>query len=238
MPKSLDLPLRYVYLLITGRLDYELAVLRTERPDCYRAIDIGTNIGIYSYGFSRFCQEVESFEPVIGCTAMLRAYARVRGHINVNNVGLSNQAGNTNLYVPYIDKSTTQNVGLASINDPYGNRDVISIEIRRLDDYNFNKVGIIKIDVEGHEFEVLQGAAETISREKPILLVEIEQRHLKDRNIEDVFKYILSFGYNGGYYYKKRFYPLGSFKVEDNQMQFLDRLYSDEYINNFIFRPI
>lgn len=239
IPKSLDLPLRYYYKRLTGTLDFELTVLRDESPNCSVAIDIGTNIGIYSYGFSRFCKRVESFEPVAECTRMLKAYAEHRENIiTIHAVGLSNQAGNVNLYVPTIAGSSTPNVGLASVNDPGGGRVVMPIVIRRLDDYNFAHVDIIKVDVEGHELEVLEGSVETILREKPLLLVEIEQRHLKGRTIEDVFGFILSLGYSGGYYFKKRYYPLESFSYEIHQKPFLENVFSSGYINNFIFRPI
>jgi FkbM family methyltransferase len=211
--------------------------LKRERPDCVRAIDIGTNIGIYSYGFSRFCKKVESFEPVVECTEMLRAYAEKRNNIAVHHVGLSNRSGSAILYIPFIRDTAIVNVGLASVNDPGGRRESIPITIRRLDDYAFTDVGIIKVDVEGHELEVLQGAAETILREKPLLLVEIEQRHLKGRRIEEVFSFILSLGYEGGYYYQGRYYSLSSFSCETHQKPFSSDVYSREYINNFLFKP-
>jgi FkbM family methyltransferase len=237
IPRSLDLPLRYARQKITGRLDIELAVLRRIRPNCIRAVDIGTNIGLYSYGLSRFCNKVESFEPIYQCTEMLRAYAEKRGNITVHNVGLSNWAGNTTLYIPFVGSTETQNFGLASINDPGGRRKALQIVVKRLDDYAFADVGIIKVDVEGHEFEVLEGAIETISREKPLLLVEIEQRHLKGRTIEEVFGLIQSLGYSGGYYCDDHYFSLDRFSYEVHQEPFLGDVYSNEYINNFLFTP-
>lgn len=238
IPGFLDLPLRYGYLKLAGKLDIELAVLRRERPDCVRAIDIGTNIGIYSYAFSKFCKKVESFEPVVQCTEMLRAYAEKRGNVTVHNVGLSNRSGSAILYVPFIRDTVIQNVGLASVNDPGGRRETMSITIERLDNYAFTDVGIVKVDVEGHELEVLQGAAETILREKPLLLVEVEQRHLKGRTMEEIFSFILSLGYEGGYYSEGRFCSLDSFSYKKHQKSFLPDVYSREYINNFLFKPL
>ena len=49
--------------------------------------------------------------------------------------------------------------------------------MRRLDDLALGDVGFVKIDVEGHELAVLRGAAETLQRNRPPLLVEAEERH-------------------------------------------------------------
>ena len=51
------------------------------------------------------------------------------------------------------------------------------VELRTLDSYGFEDVAFIKIDVEGHEEAVLAGAGDTLVRAKPVLLIEIEERH-------------------------------------------------------------
>ena len=51
------------------------------------------------------------------------------------------------------------------------------VQTARLDDYQLPPVGFIKIDVEGHEEAVLRGAAQTIARNRPVLMIEIEERH-------------------------------------------------------------
>ena len=58
-----------------------------------------------------------------------------------------------------------------------------------------NKIGFIKIDVEGHELEVIEGALNTIKMNKPVLLIEIEERHSK-RMVNESIKYIKNIGYN------------------------------------------
>lgn len=47
------------------------------------------------------------------------------------------------------------------------------VEIRSLDSFELAKVDFLKIDVEGAEMEVLEGATETIGRCKPVILVEV-----------------------------------------------------------------
>lgn len=237
IPTSMDLPLRYSYFKYFGRLDDEIAILENELKKCNRAIDIGANIGIYSYALSKLCKHVESFEPMPECAKMLTAYANSK-NITVHNIGLSNKTGNTDLYVPLIRGDSKLNIGLASVNDCGGERECFEIPIQCLDNFNFSNVDFIKIDVEGHELEVIEGALVTIRREKPIILVEIEQRHLATRKIEDVFSYILSLGYNGGFYRKMNFYSLNTFSYEVDQEPYLNDINSKSYINNFIFRPL
>jgi hypothetical protein len=49
------------------------------------------------------------------------------------------------------------------------------VQQERLDAYGFTDVSFIKIDVEGFELEVIDGAAETLRREHPAMLVEIDE---------------------------------------------------------------
>ena len=61
-----------------------------------------------------------------------------------------------------------------------------------------NNIGFIKIDVEGHEENVLNGAIEIIKRNKPVLLVEIEEKHSK-KNVQESLNFINSLGYKSYY---------------------------------------
>ncbi|HUZ11388.1 MAG TPA: FkbM family methyltransferase [Caulobacteraceae bacterium] len=70
----------------------------------------------------------------------------------------------------------------------------ISVPVARLDDFQLPPIGFIKIDVEGHEEAVLQGARETIGRNRPALMIEIEERHNRGA-IERVFDHFRSDGY-------------------------------------------
>lgn len=56
------------------------------------------------------------------------------------------------------------------------------VQVKRLDDFGIADVDFIKIDVEGHELEVLKGGAATIERYRPVLLMEVHS------NIKDFFK--------------------------------------------------
>lgn len=67
----------------------------------------------------------------------------------------------------------------------------VSIDQKTLDSYNFKDVDIIKIDVEGYELQVLEGAVDTIKKNRPIVqieCVEIQPRAF-GRTIQELMDY-------------------------------------------------
>jgi hypothetical protein len=58
----------------------------------------------------------------------------------------------------------------------------------------YSNVDLIKIDTEGYEFKVVQGLRETIKKNFPILLIEIEKRH--SRNFLRTFLFLTKINYN------------------------------------------
>ena len=98
----------------------------------------------------------------------------------------------------------------------------MKVEKKKLDDILLDKkIGFIKIDVEGHEKEVIEGAKNIIKKNRPVLLVEIEERHSKN-TVNDTINYINKFGYV-------------SFYLSENKLLETKNLSNDDTINNFIF---
>ncbi len=88
----------------------------------------------------------------------------------------------------------------------------IEVPLRPLDDYGLEGVRFIKIDVEGHEFEVLLGAEETLARCAPTLLVEIDQA-FHDQPIQRIFDWLRARGYEGQVRREGTWAPLRTFDV-------------------------
>jgi hypothetical protein len=118
----------------------------------------------------------------------------------------------------------------------------LSIEVVPLDDFAFEDVSLIKIDVEGHEREVIAGAELTIERSRPTLIVEIEQRHLGSASIFDAFAQIVRLGYRGWFFRAERLERLEAFSYERDQRPYLADVkggrFPPAYANNFIFEPL
>ena len=134
------------------------------------AVDVGANIGYVTSWLSLRWTQVSSFEPTPTTFCALEKNAR-RENINLYNVGLSDDHGNLlfahnrsrpNLNQIVSDKSKLKKNWLLQ-----------EIEVRTLDSYQFENVDLVKIDVEGHEFQVIQGAIKTIQSCKPIIVLEI-----------------------------------------------------------------
>ena len=138
-------------------------------------------------------------------------------------------------YIP-LDANGTKQTGLSSLEYRHGKCEERIVDVKTLDTYAFDDVNLIKIDVEGHEQSVILGAIETLRKCSPILVVEIEQRHL-ECDISDVFKTILELNYEGFFLVEGNLIKLTKFTYEKHQKPFLTNVASKEYINNFIFIP-
>jgi len=114
-----------------------------------------------------------------------------------------------------------------------------SVPTIALDDYFdvSDKVALLKIDVEGAELEVFKGAERILRQYTPLLVFECENRHLAPGNVQDVFSYLESLGYEGSFVCGNGVLPLSGFEAAVHQRQ--DGAWfwkSKAYCNNFIFR--
>lgn len=152
---------------------------------CDRArpgVDIGAKVGMYTYRIRAGSSSVTAFEPIPLFHDMLRAvFADKRGR--VEPFALSDVRGRTVLRMPYAPDGESE-FGRSTIHpanrlahEKIGRVDELAIETRRLDDYDLGPIGFIKIDVEGHELAVLDGAAATLAAHTPNLLIECNEDH-------------------------------------------------------------
>lgn len=175
------------------------------------AIDAGANVGLYSYGLSRICQRVHSFEINPAHCRMLRDFAAP--NVEIHGVGLSNAPGEKTLYTPVHPGGMILEswASLEPGNCP-GAREYLETRVRvvSLDEMNFPQCVFIKIDVEGHELQVLEGAVVTLRRTRPRILMEVRDSNLAavDRLLEslafrrtNIGNFIGCAGAPGNYFY-------------------------------------
>jgi FkbM family methyltransferase len=232
IPVRYQLAVRYSYLKKTNKLDEELFYVSKLLKSKRRFLDIGANVGIYSYYFKNIFDKVDAFEPLSEITHRLRSIHN--GSLNVHNVALSNKIGELQFYIPIINGKTFPQ--LASLEKRDGDCEVRTVKVETVDCHDFDDVDLIKIDVEGHERFVIEGALKVIKKNMPILIIEIEQRHI-EFEIHEVFRSILSLNYSGFFLQKGILTSLKEFSYELNQKPFLENVEDKEYINNFIFIP-
>jgi FkbM family methyltransferase len=239
LPTDWHFPAMMTYYKLKGCLEPEFFLLQDLVGSGQRALDIGANIGLYSYALSSLCETVEAFEPQPWASNRLKNY-QIK-NINCHNVGLSDTKGYLDLNIPIINGQEID--GLASFRDFSGEKNTIKVPVHRVDDYNFDDVSFMKIDVEGYEKEVITGAFSTIEKSRPNILVEIEQRHLKEDSIDDVFKWIEHIGYQGYFLANGIVNNIDLFSFEKHQQPYFPEIEkfgysaSKNYIHNFFFKP-
>lgn len=231
VPVSKQLFIRFLWNYFKGGLDEEMFYINRLIKRRRRFLDIGANVGLYSYYFSKKFEVVEAFEPLHELTYRLQSFIK---KINIYNVALSNVKGNLDFYIP-IHRNILQ-LPLASLEPRGGDFEKRIVDVVNLDSYQFQDVDLIKIDVEGHELKVLEGGLDTIRKCKPVIIVEIEQRHISV-NINVVFDYVLQLGYDGFFLNNGSLKSIKEFSYLKNQEPYLSNVYDKRYINNFIFMP-
>jgi hypothetical protein len=112
-----------------------------------------------------------------------------------------------------------------------------TVTVAALDSLDFSGVAMMKIDVEGAEVDVIAGAIQTIHRHRPLLLVEIEQRH-HQKPVSEVFEQLAALDYDGYFLdSKRRIRPIIEFNLERDQIATFLTPAAGPYINNFLFQP-
>lgn len=159
-------------------------------------IDIGANIGNHSLFFSDYFKKVYSFEPNKNTFHLLSYNANLANNIECFNFGLSDKESTSTMI---IDR---KNIGGAKLsNNSNTQLDVVSL--KTLDDsISFDgRVYLLKLDVEGHELKVLQGAAKTISSHQPIIIFEQLSSEFKNGSSECI-DILQKYGYEDFAYLK------------------------------------
>jgi FkbM family methyltransferase len=143
-------------------------------------IDVGANIGLFSLYILKKCPKVKviAFEPNSQVRQCLE-HTKKFNNLNIYPYAIAKENKKGILY------RSTHNDGGHSINKEYEQvtqGEFENIEIRALSREFLasekEKVDVIKIDVEGAEREVLEGALELIKQDRPMLIIEIKNREL------------------------------------------------------------
>jgi FkbM family methyltransferase len=176
----------------TRELDIVKAYL-SRFPTCNNTyIDIGAHIGTTCLPYSRLFKEVHAFEP------NTISYYLLKMNIEINNI---ENIKHYNMAIYNKKKTCTilkhsENTGCYYIKES----DEIegSIPMVKLDDMIYdNPIDFIKIDTEGSELFVLEGAHDLILKNKP--LINIETNNCSDKyfgyNKERIFEFLKSLDY-------------------------------------------
>lgn len=217
--------------------EYELFLLPLLLKSDSIFVDVGSNLGTYIYQAEKYIDSVNihAFEPLKEYSAFL---SKVFPGVAVNRCALSFEVGQARLSVPLVDGSVRYSRASLAENESVSEAIVESHNVRTtsIDSYvrskSIESLDLMKVDVEGHEYEVLKGASNTLKKYMPDLIVEIEARYVD--HPEKILQFMSDLGYDCLYFdvVKRRMVML------DESLSAVQSRYeigSAEYINNFVF---
>ena len=172
-----------------------LNYLRSEKLTGGFALDVGANIGNHSLYFDGYYNGVYAFEPHPLTFKVLQLNIKLGNNIVAKNIGASDKKDELTLV------NELYSLGGASLHAAnYEGRQDINISkvvVEPLDsikDLLEKDISLIKIDVEGHELQVLEGCKSLIEKNKPVLMFEQHQRDFVGNN-NKVINFIKEQGY-------------------------------------------
>ncbi|MEQ9893624.1 FkbM family methyltransferase [Pectobacterium aroidearum] len=163
-------------------------------------LDVGANIGTHAILLSKVAHKgkVFSFEPQSLVFSVLQNNIIMNHCSNVTayRFAISNIDNETISMEPFSFKGDKINNGALRI-DNSGNFLGDLVLSKKLDSFNLPKIDFIKLDIQGSEIKALSGANDLISRDRPIIFVEIEEQHLKSLggSSKDLIEKILGLDY-------------------------------------------
>jgi len=148
------------------------------------AIDVGANLGIHSLVLSACVGgggKVHAFEPVAAIRAKMEENLKINTitHVQLYEPALGNSIGK----VSFRSNTADFNIGKGCVDQEGG----LSVPITTID-HEFKEtelpVSVIKIDTEGHELEVLKGAAGLLKKYRPTIVMEFNPKSYSLLEIE------------------------------------------------------
>lgn len=185
---------------VHGRMDKAALdwLLDTFRPQMEgkTVVDVGANLGNHALAFAEVAARVIALEPHPLIFQLLSLNCRSYGHVVPLNIGASDREARVRA------ASSPAKFGSTRItDDPEPDEEVSEFTVRRLDalsELQEGPVGLMKIDVEGHEEQAIRGAEELLRRDQPIVVLE-QNAPVIDNGWSPALELLRSFGYDHFY---------------------------------------
>lgn len=182
---------------------------------CKTVLDVGANVGLFSLDLYQSNKNIvyHLFEPLPATYAKLRETAELNdvnpGNYVMHNLGFSNEQGIMEFYFP----AESEAASLRPVEDDFyrkrssemgeytgaSDMEKVLCQVDTLDHFveeqGLTGISFIKIDVEGNEKAVLEGAITTIKKERPLIYCELLRKHAKrfgyhPNNVIEYMKYL------------------------------------------------
>lgn len=183
--------------------DVEISIFRELLSPDANVIEVGSNIGLHTVPLAKIAYQgkVIGFEPQRVIFQQLCCNLALNDLVNVESYRLGVSDSNIECIIESCDYNEPWNYGSFSLNKGFSNEQYFqgttikeSIEVVKLDEFSpvqtLKRLDLLKIDAEGLELNVLQGATQTIQRFQPVIFVEIQED-----SAEILFNYLKSLDY-------------------------------------------
>ena len=160
-------------------------------------IDIGANIGNHARAFSPHFEKVYAFEPNPLTFALLNFNVKTFSNIETFAIAVSDKSKKQSFSVDMLNSGKSK---LTASSD-HETSDVI-VNTTTLDEFmaaKKSRISFIKLDVEGHEPRVLQGAKHCIKTHKPMIMMELLEEQIND-NTSATLTFLQNCGYTEFWY--------------------------------------
>ena len=142
-------------------------------------IDIGSNVGMWTRELAQKFEQVYCFEPNPNFIECFNKNI-TESNVKLLEFGLSNKE---------------HTASMVEFNSTVMTKEEGNIKCRTLDSFELNDIDLIKIDVDGFEVEVLQGAIDTISRNKAVINIEMK-KNKRPKTCKRIKKILHRLNYN------------------------------------------
>lgn len=161
---------------VAWRYDRLEAALEFVHPDRRRiCIDVGAHVGLWTRWMAYHFACTHAFEPVLRhFECLIKNLISDYGQVELHMSALGDYEGSMGVHIEWEVSGRS-----------YMDVDGAGTIVNELDNFNFEEVDFIKIDVEGYERKVLIGAEFTIKNNRPIIVIEQlghEERYGEKRN--------------------------------------------------------
>lgn len=163
--------------------------------------DLGTNIGLHTFFLKSQCKDLDiiAFEPSPSCCKYLELsikYNNISG-IRLEKIALSDTNGSLDFYNWGEESSADSLKNTNRVLNAKPN--IIQVPAKRMDDIeDLPDITVIKMDCEGAEMSILNGAKKTLRKNQPLILLEINPKNKAafDVKTEDIFSFLSESNYS------------------------------------------
>lgn len=147
------------------------------------SIDVGCHVGQYTFAMSKKSNKVFAFDPLPDLLKSIKNKPNLRNFLNYliwpkqelmsNIVYYQNALGDVNeLKDFYVYDKRSRSRLYQMENTDFTIIDKFEVEVKKIDGFGFNNISFIKINAEGYDYKVIEGAANLISNQRPFIMTE------------------------------------------------------------------